>query len=473
MSVSIVNNRIIEKLLKRGDKIRSVSALHPIWKLRRNYNIDSCEEIEKEIKRLNDNINMMEGRKRLIKCQSQKNILSNHNSFEEEKNSSLINDIKQPLIDNEQNVHLDNNNITPVSDNENKIKLKSFKHNHKENKEESKEDIINQDNNLIVNQLKSNRREKNNCNNSNDDTTVNTNMKYSHLDNKNKQIEKKFISNNQGYIGDEYHHNKRYQNNNKFDSCYSNRTRNAQFDIATLDSGNDLGIRSSSCLYCSKSIEVDKDINVKLSNEEPIMKKSNLKSSRSTVKSSMQSSSSIPKKKLCTMSLIQSDIKPKLIKTSFPQNDRKNTYELYKDMKRNKMNSNSCRNIDSNKSIKINPLKIPITDDKFDPSHNIYSSNRIPLSSSTKTFDKENSSQSEKINSNRSENIENDTNNKMSQIPLHNSKLIKYIFKSPSTSSLLRKPNLQPKQRVRKLKHIRTGSTVRADKLLKSYFELL
>ena len=101
------------------------------------------------------------------------------------------------------------------------------------------------------------------------------------------------------------------------------------------------------------------------------------------------------------MSLIQSDIKPKLIKTSFPHNYLKNTYELYKDMKRNKMNSNSCRNIDSNKSIKINPLKIPITDDKFDPSHNIYSSNRIPLSSSTKTFDKENSSQSEKINSNR------------------------------------------------------------------------
>ena len=179
MSVSIVNNRIIEKLLKRGDKIRSVSALHPIWKLRRNYNIDSCEEIEKEIKRLNDNINMMEGRKRLIKCQSQKNILSNHNSFEEEKNSSLINDIKQPLIDNEQNVHLDNNNITPVSDNENKIKLKSFKHNHKENKEESKEDIINQDNNLIVNQLKSNRTEKNNCNNSNDDTNIRAQSLYS------------------------------------------------------------------------------------------------------------------------------------------------------------------------------------------------------------------------------------------------------------------------------------------------------
>ena len=50
-------------------------------------------------------------------------------------------------------------------------------------------------------------------------------MKNSHLDNKNKQIEKKFISNNQGYIGDEYHHNKRYQNNNKFDSCDKARER--------------------------------------------------------------------------------------------------------------------------------------------------------------------------------------------------------------------------------------------------------
>lgn len=470
MSVTIVNNRIIEKLLKRGDKIRSVSALHPIGKLRRNYNIDSCEEIEKEIKRLNENIDMMEGRKRFIKCQSQKNILSNHNSFEEEKNSSFINDIKQPLLENEHNVHCDNNNITPVSENENKMKLKSFKHNLK--KEESKEDIINQDNNQMCNQLKSNRKEKYNSNNSNDDTTANTNMKYSNINNRDNnvdKIEKKFISNNQGYIGDEYHHNKRYQNNNKFDSCYSNRTRNDQFDIATLDSGNDLGIRSRSCLYCSKSIEIDKDNNVKLSNEEPIKKKSILKSS-------IQSSSSIPKKKVCTMSLIQSDIKPKSTKTSFPHNYLKNTYELYKDMKKNKMNSNSCRNIDSNKSIKINPLQIPISNDKSDSSHsnNIYSSNRIPLSSSTKTFDKEKSSQREKINSNRSKKIiDNDTNSKMSQIPLHNSKLIKYIFKSPSTSSLLRKPNIQSKQRVKKIKHIRTGSTVRADKLLKSYFELL
>lgn len=88
MSVTTLNNRIMQKLLEKGKPFRSVSALHHVGKLMRNYHLGTYDEIANEIALLNKNILEIEGKNRFLKSQSQKDLFSNKQLYELKENFS-------------------------------------------------------------------------------------------------------------------------------------------------------------------------------------------------------------------------------------------------------------------------------------------------------------------------------------------------------------------------------------------------
>lgn len=354
MSVATLNNRIMKKLLEKGKPFRSVSALHHVGKLMRNYHLGTYDEIANEIALLKKNIIQIEGKNRFLKSQSQKDFFQNKQFFE------LKEDFPQNYKDD---LQLSNDKNTTHFD---KNKFKSSNYDDEEEEEKGQKN---------QKEVKCKNEYKKICDGLNNGGDKDKN--YNFLIKTKQILQESTNNNNKNYSLYPTNQKGQQSQTKNVDDLNSNRSIK-EGDINEIwnenNSNSNICSRNKACLYCNGTINhfdsahplknendkiykstdnLDKNANILQIQLSPI-------SSKTTKNNKFISSSLTKNKKTGKMSLIKynKNSKPCKITANNCSNDNiKQTYQLFKEAKKRNKKSASSSNIF------ITPLIIPDKDD--------------------------------------------------------------------------------------------------------------
>ena len=507
MSVTTLNNRIMQKLLEKGKPFRSVSALHHVGKLMRHYHLGTYDEIANEIALLNKNILEIEGKNRFLKSQSQKDLFSNKQLYELKENFS-------------QNSKDDLQLSKGINIDKKKIEISNYE---KGIQKENQNDV------KCKNGYKTNFDRF--SNNNGKDKNYNFLLKTKQV------LQESAKKSNKNYS---LYTNQKGQQNQNVGYLYSNRNIKDE-ELKKLwnenNSHSNIYTRNKSCLYCNGTKDHFDNEHILKQKNDKIYKSTNDLEQHNNIleiqlspiscktKQNQFMCSSLPKtKKMCKISLIQynkGSKSSKITTNDSGSSDRiKQAYQLFKEAEKKNKKSASSSNI------VITPLRIPdkedlkkqniqeddlITSPRSEVS-DLFSSNRNQLQANLKLLsniklkvtNENNTNQNEKEKNSQCKNKKNYNNNnndtinineeiKNSNIELNSTKRTKIIrclpcFMGLNKSAKTIQVDLNAQHiHFKKIKKLSNNhqkkdtydpalifcNTARADKLIRSYYELM